>query len=82
VNWIIGDIHGNMTALEAVLAYLRTRTVDATCCLGDLVGYAASTVHRAMALSIGTFTRNVSPGRPAATPAPTTISQKPARHRR
>ena len=38
---IISDIHGNLTALEAVLADLRTRPVDATYCLGDLVGYAA-----------------------------------------
>ena len=38
---IISDIHGNMTALEDVLADLRTRPVDATYCLGDLVGYAA-----------------------------------------
>jgi putative phosphoesterase len=38
---IISDIHGNMTALEAVLADLRARPVDATYCLGDLVGYAA-----------------------------------------
>ena len=38
---ILSDIHGNMTALGAVLADLRTRAVDATYCLGDLVGYAA-----------------------------------------
>lgn len=38
---IISDIHGNLTALEAVLADLRTRPVDATYCLGDLVGYVA-----------------------------------------
>ena len=38
---IISDIHGNLTALDAVLADLRTRPVDATYCLGDLVGYAA-----------------------------------------
>jgi len=38
---IISDIHGNLTALEAVLADLRTRTVEAIYCLGDLVGYAA-----------------------------------------
>lgn len=38
---IISDIHGNITALDAVLADLRTRLVDATYCLGDLVGYAA-----------------------------------------
>lgn len=38
---IISDIHGNRSALEAVLADLRTRQIDALYCLGDLVGYAA-----------------------------------------
>jgi putative phosphoesterase len=38
---IVGDIHGNLSALDAVLADLRSRPVDATYCLGDLVGYAA-----------------------------------------
>jgi putative phosphoesterase len=38
---IISDIHGNLSALDAVLADLRSRHVDATYCLGDLVGYAA-----------------------------------------
>ncbi|MBU0502005.1 MAG: metallophosphatase family protein [Candidatus Margulisbacteria bacterium] len=33
---IISDIHGNLEALEAVLAALR---VDKTICLGDVVGY-------------------------------------------
>jgi putative phosphoesterase len=38
---IISDIHGNLRALDAVLADVRTRPVDAVYCLGDLVGYAA-----------------------------------------
>lgn len=38
---IISDIHGNDSALNAVLADLRTRRVDGLYCLGDLVGYAA-----------------------------------------
>lgn len=38
---IISDIHGNLSALDAVLADLRSRSVDAVYCLGDLVGYAA-----------------------------------------
>ena len=38
---IISDIHGNLAALDAVLADLRTRSVEAVYCLGDLVGYAA-----------------------------------------
>jgi putative phosphoesterase len=38
---IVSDIHGNLAALDAVLADLRPRSVDAVYCLGDLVGYAA-----------------------------------------
>jgi predicted phosphodiesterase len=34
------DIHGNLPALEAVLADLDQRQPDAVFCLGDLVGYA------------------------------------------
>jgi putative phosphoesterase len=37
---IISDIHGNITALEAVLDDLRAQSVERTYCLGDLVGYA------------------------------------------
>ncbi len=38
---LISDIHGNLPALEAVLAHLDARTdVDAVYHLGDLVGYA------------------------------------------
>ncbi|MEK9499502.1 metallophosphoesterase family protein [Gaopeijia maritima] len=38
---LISDIHGNLPALEAVLAHLDQRTdVDAVLHLGDLVGYA------------------------------------------
>ena len=36
---IISDIHGNLVALERVLADLRTRGIDRTVCLGDVVGY-------------------------------------------
>lgn len=36
---IISDIHGNLIALERVLADLRTRAIDRTVCLGDVVGY-------------------------------------------
>lgn len=35
----ISDIHGNLSALEAVLAAVRAQSVDATICLGDVVGY-------------------------------------------
>jgi putative phosphoesterase len=37
---IVSDIHGNLPALEAVLADIRLHDVDAVYCLGDLVGYA------------------------------------------
>jgi len=36
---VISDIHGNMPALEAVLADIAARRVDAAYHLGDLVGY-------------------------------------------
>jgi len=36
---ILSDIHGNREALEAVLAALDSRSVQAIWCLGDLVGY-------------------------------------------
>lgn len=35
---IISDIHGNLTALEAVLKDIEKRGVDQIFCLGDLVG--------------------------------------------
>jgi diadenosine tetraphosphatase ApaH/serine/threonine PP2A family protein phosphatase len=39
---IVSDIHGNLEALEAVLADIGRRKVDALYCLGDFVGYGAS----------------------------------------
>ena len=36
---VISDIHGNLPAVEAVLADIAARDVDAVCHLGDLVGY-------------------------------------------
>jgi putative phosphoesterase len=36
---IFGDIHGNIAALEAVLADIAARGLDNLYCLGDLVGY-------------------------------------------
>lgn len=35
---IISDIHGNLTALEAVLANIKARGIQTIFCLGDLVG--------------------------------------------
>lgn len=37
---LFSDIHGNLPALEAVLADIDGRDIDALFCLGDLVGYA------------------------------------------
>ena len=39
---IISDIHGNLPALEAVLADVAKQRPDRLYCLGDLVGYGAS----------------------------------------
>jgi putative phosphoesterase len=39
---IFSDIHGNLQALEAVLADIATQKPDTIYCLGDLVGYGAS----------------------------------------
>jgi predicted phosphodiesterase len=36
---IISDIHGNVEALEAVLADIKKRNIDSIVCLGDIVGY-------------------------------------------
>ena len=38
---LISDIHGNLPALEATLRAIAEEGVDATWCLGDLVGYGA-----------------------------------------
>jgi predicted phosphodiesterase len=37
---ILSDVHANLPALEAVLADIDRRQVDAVYCLGDVVGYA------------------------------------------
>ncbi len=39
---ILSDIHGNLDALDIVLADVDRRGVDAMACLGDFVGYGAS----------------------------------------
>jgi predicted phosphodiesterase len=36
---ILSDIHGNLEALEAVLADVSSQGVDSVYCLGDIVGY-------------------------------------------
>ena len=47
---IIGDIHANIAALEAVLEDLRNQRTERTYCLGDLVGYAAHRICRTIAI--------------------------------
>lgn len=39
---VFGDIHGNLEALEAVLADMQEQGVTHPLCLGDLVGYGAN----------------------------------------
>src|SRR3989338_8269203 len=41
---IISDLHGNIQALEAVLADIEQQGADGLICLGDLVGYGANPV--------------------------------------
>lgn len=36
---LISDIHGNLEALQAVLADIREQNVDEVYCLGDIIGY-------------------------------------------
>ena len=38
---VISDVHGNLSALEAVLAAVDAEATDELWCLGDLVGYGA-----------------------------------------
>ena len=38
---VLGDIHGNREALEAVLRALDARGVAQLLCVGDIVGYNA-----------------------------------------
>ena len=41
---IVGDIHGNLEALEVALGILEEQGVDQLLCLGDVVGYNADPV--------------------------------------
>ena len=38
---LLSDIHGNIEALQAVLADMATLDIDETICLGDCIGYGA-----------------------------------------
>ncbi len=39
---VLSDIHGNLAALEAVLAHIDAAGCDAVFCLGDIVGYGGN----------------------------------------
>lgn len=39
---ILGDIHGNLTALDTAIAYLEAQDVDIFLSMGDVVGYGAA----------------------------------------
>jgi diadenosine tetraphosphatase ApaH/serine/threonine PP2A family protein phosphatase len=39
---ILGDIHGNLSALDVALAVFRTERVDCVVSVGDVVGYGAA----------------------------------------
>ena len=57
----ISDIHGNLPALEAVLADIAAQRVDAIVNLGDILSgplWAAATAERLMALSLPTIAGN------------------------
>ena len=41
---ILGDIHANLEALEAVLKHANDQSVDRFACVGDVVGYNANPV--------------------------------------
>lgn len=41
---IISDIHGNLEALQAVLADIQARGVKRVLCLGDIIGYGADPI--------------------------------------
>ena len=36
---VISDIHGNLEALQSVLAHIADQQVDEIFCLGDIIGY-------------------------------------------
>ena len=62
---IFSDIHGNLPALEAVLADVARRRPDAMYCLGDLVGYGPfpnEVIERIRSEQIPTITGNYDDG--------------------
>jgi len=62
---LFSDIHGNLPALDAVLADVRTSGIEEAYCLGDLVGYGpdpAGVVDRIRSLGIPTIRGNYDDG--------------------
>ena len=62
---VFSDVHGNLPALDAVLADISDRRVDSVYCLGDLVGYGAfpnEAVERIRAAAIPTIMGNYDDG--------------------
>jgi putative phosphoesterase len=62
---IFSDIHGNLPALDAVLADIGRQQCDAVYCLGDLVGYAPfpnEVIERIRELGIPTIMGNYDDG--------------------
>lgn len=62
---LFSDIHGNLPALDAVLADIGSRDITDRFCLGDLVGYGpdpAGVVDRIRALGIPTVLGNYDDG--------------------
>ncbi|HEY5517417.1 MAG TPA: metallophosphoesterase family protein [Coriobacteriia bacterium] len=62
---LISDIHGNLTALDTVLADITACGVDELYCLGDLVGYGpdpAGVIDHIRALAIPTIMGNYDSG--------------------
>lgn len=62
---LFSDVHGNLPALDAVLADIATCGIAETYCLGDLVGYGpdpAGVIERVRALGIPTVRGNYDDG--------------------
>jgi predicted phosphodiesterase len=62
---LFSDVHGNLPALDAVLADIRASGVAETYCLGDLVGYGpdpAGVIARVRELGIATIRGNYDEG--------------------
>ena len=58
---VVSDVHGNLLALDAVLADIKTRAVDLTVNLGDLLSGALQpreTADRLMELDLPTISGN------------------------